>query len=325
MADAPSPQGLPAGDRRLTARLLVDLGPALKGWADPGAFGVGWDGSILVAARRTITSAVVAALTAIPRRAKESSNDSLILRWRGAAIERVVHPGDSLVACFVQPHPRGVLLAGSRCRWRPEGAEKNAALLDWQGRVLDRFTLGDGIEDLRVTKEGTIWASYFDEGVFGNLGWSHPGPEAIGASGLVAFSPTGEVQFSYDAAAAGTDSICDASATNVTGDGDVWIYFYTEFPIVRIRQGAYRSWALGESGAKALAVHDDKVLLFGDYKQRSLGRVVHLAASGKASVVERLTVEGPDGQSLDAAIAVGAGERLFLLEGRRVFVVEGWR
>jgi hypothetical protein len=74
-----------------------------------------------------------------------------------------------------------VLLVGARCHWRSEGAERNAVALDWSGRELGRFTLGDGIQDLRVTRDGTIWASYFDEGVIGNYGWSDPGPPAMGA------------------------------------------------------------------------------------------------------------------------------------------------
>jgi hypothetical protein len=55
---------------------------------------------------------------------------------------------------------------------------------------------------------------------------NHPGPRAIGAAGLVAFSKRGKVRFPYDAAAAGTDSICDAYAMNVAGNGEVWVHFY---------------------------------------------------------------------------------------------------
>ena len=72
-----------------------------------------------------------------------------------------------------------------------------------------------------------MWASYFDEGVFGNYGWNHPGPPALGASGLVAFTKTGEVGFTYDPEAAHTDAVSDANAMNDTADGDVWLYIYT--------------------------------------------------------------------------------------------------
>jgi hypothetical protein len=109
----------------------------------------------------------------------------------------------------------GVLLVGARCRWTADSVERNAVVYDWDGREVRRFTLGDGIADVRTTSDGTIWASYFDEGIFGNHGWNHPGPTPIGAPGLVAFDQQGDARWSYDAKKARTDSICDAYALNV--------------------------------------------------------------------------------------------------------------
>jgi hypothetical protein len=60
------------------------------------------------------------------------------------------------------------------------------------GLMVERtFTIGDGVQDVRTTPGGDVWVSYFDEGVFGNYRWSPPGPEPIGAPGLVAFDPLG--------------------------------------------------------------------------------------------------------------------------------------
>jgi hypothetical protein len=196
-------------------------------------------------------------------------------------------------------------------------------VVSWNGTVEQTFTFGDGIADVRTTADGTSWVSYFDEGVFGNYGWSHPGPTAIGASGLVAFDTAGAVRFEYDADAARTDSICDAYATNVAEDGTVWVYFYTEFPIVRIREGGYRCWELGIGGAGALAVRDDRVLLFGDYEKRGVGRVVSLDGD-TAKVVEEVRILDDSGEALERAWARGAGERLFFFAGGRAMVVSDW-
>lgn len=160
--------------------------------------------------------------------------------------------------------------------------------------------------------------------MFGNYGWNDPGPIPIGAPGLVAFTPAGEVSFAYDSDAAATDAICDAYAMTVGPDGNVWVYFYTEFPIVRIRRGAYRCWSLGAAGAHALAVQGDRAFLFGDYKRRSLGRVVHLGHTGKATVTAEVTVVDPSGEPLTTARGVGAGERMLFVKDRRVLVLDEW-
>lgn len=179
----------------LPALLVADLNSALSGWADPVAFGVGWDGALYAAARRSNEALTEErGIGIFPKSTLDRATDYLAVRWHEGQTQTVICRGESLVASFIQPFPGGVLLVGARCHWRSEGPERNAVALDWNGRELGRFTLGDGIQNVRVTRDGTIWVSYFDEGVFGNYGWSHPGPPSIGAAGLVAFSPTGERQ-----------------------------------------------------------------------------------------------------------------------------------
>ena len=53
--------------------------------------------------------------------------------------------------------------------------------------------LGDGIQHLQTTKSGEIWAAYFDEGIFGNLGWRRP----IGAKGLLRFNSDGKRVYEF--------------------------------------------------------------------------------------------------------------------------------
>lgn len=211
--------------------------------------------------------------------------------------------------------------------WRaqsPVGAEENAVEYDWRGHEIRRFTAGDGIQDVRTTPNGATWVSYFDEGVFGNNGWSSPGPECIGASGCVCFDADGRLCFQFSADDAGTDPICDAYAMNVVGDDDVWLYFYTEFPLVHIFRGGYRVWACGLAGAQALAARDSRVLLFGDYTRRNLVRVLRLGAGGKAINEAELLLTDERDVALDNARAFGVGQNLYLLRGREVLVVDDW-
>ena len=76
-----------------------------------------------------------------------------------------------------------------------------------------------------MTKQGRIWTSYFDEGVFGNNGWRHP----IGASGLIAWDSDGhQLYYNQDA------GITDCYALNVINEDEVWFYYYTDFKLVRL-------------------------------------------------------------------------------------------
>lgn len=315
---------MPKKREHLGATPVVDLGPAFEGYPGHLIAGVGLDGAIYAAASRSSEARTEERGFGIfPKSELDEPDDVLVVRSMGDRQDRLLVRGERLVVSFVQPLAGGILLAGARCHWRPEGPEQNARALDWSGTERARFVVGDGIQDLRVTPDGTIWVSYFDEGIFGNFGWNGPGPEPMGAAGLLAFSETGEPRFAYDPEAAGTDMICDAYALNVGAEGEVWLYFYTEFPIVRIANGSYRAWQHGIGGARALAVQGERVLLLGDYERPDLARVVELRKR-KARVVRELRLVDEAGRALGAAPAWGAGADLYLLDERRVLVVRDW-
>src|SRR5205823_7992939 len=74
---------------------------------------------------------------------------------------------------FVQPLPDDeILIVGARCHFRKGNPEQNAAVYSPQGELLRQFVLGDGINGVQTTRDGTIWASYSDEGVFATFGWA---------------------------------------------------------------------------------------------------------------------------------------------------------
>jgi hypothetical protein len=109
---------------------------------------------------------------------------------------------------------------------------------------------------------------------------------------------------------------------NVEADGTVWVCFYSSFPIVRIRPGAYRVWAYGVAGGYAIAVRSGQALLFGGYQDRTLARVV--ALEGAARVTEEARVAGPPGSSFGSAVVRAAGDALYFFDAGRVFVLRDW-
>ncbi|MEK8226789.1 hypothetical protein NKG05_12940 [Oerskovia sp. M15] len=76
--------------------------------------------------------------------------------------------------------PDGILLVGTRCSRRTGTPELNAEVRDLNGKRLRRGCIGDGITFVRATPSGDVWAGYFDEGIFGNLGWGDVGGRPSG-------------------------------------------------------------------------------------------------------------------------------------------------
>lgn len=136
-------------------------------------------------------------------------------------IDEVVIGGQHFNYHYVQPLRRHLLLVGARCSYY--GADKydlNAKVCDYKGRTIREFLLGDGIQSVQVTEKGTIWTSYFDEGVFGNNGWDQP----VGAHGLLAWDEHGNKIYEDNVA-----DIADCYALNVVHEEEVWFYYYTDF------------------------------------------------------------------------------------------------
>jgi hypothetical protein len=202
---------------------------------------------------------------------------------------------------YVQPLPGGnVLLVGARCHCRDGDPEKNAFVFDQSGKILRQFTLGDGINGLQVTSEGLIWVSYFDEGVFGNNGWREP----MGASGLVCFDSKGKVMWEFKPPC-GFDQICDCYSLNVAQEA-VWASYYTDFPVVRINpQNDVSGWKNNVAGANALAVDENRILLWGGYGENKTRCVVQDLTSEMLTNYRELTLSLPGKTALFGATVIG--------------------
>jgi hypothetical protein len=252
-----------------------------------------------------------------------------VLRFTGSGTppERLRLPPQRRSFHYVQPLPDGaLLLAGARCDYVAKGQhERNAVVYGGDGTPLRELTLGDGIQDVQATADGRLWVSYFDEGVIGNHGWGRGNPDTLplGQDGLVLYDATGRRLASYDAKAAGTDIIVDCYALNVASERDTWVYFYSKFPLVRLRDAAAPTvWETGLRGATALAVSDTHVLFAGGYRdQASVFQLFPLHDGGTRRLGKPRAFRFQDeaGPPWKPTWMCGRGPWLYGCEGTRLF------
>lgn len=217
---------------------------------------------------------------------------------------------------IVQPLPDGgVLVAGSRVA---VGEEPNGLVFDSAGRLLRRIMFGDGIEHLQVDRSGKAWVGYFDEGVYGNLGWGNPGgPAPIGWTGLNRFDlSTGVLDWSFEPPRDG-DVIDDCYGLNVAAEA-VWVYYYGAFDLARINpDGSIRRWTTGWPGARALAVDGSAVLLIGAYGE-PLSASLRRFGEDELTDPRPVVLDRSDGR-LPAGQLLARDDRVYLADGPRWF------
>lgn len=176
-----------------------------------------------------------------------------LLHWTGSQFSEVTFENKRgrIVISHAQPFDEGWLLA--------EGRGGAAEIYDRRGsHVLRTLDLGDASEEIQTTPDGRIWVSYFDEGVFGN---------GIGNEGLVCFDSNGHPIFKYATFANRADlpHISDCYSLNVASDA-VWVCYYTDFPLVCLRNfelgGIWQDWG----STSALAIRGEVVIRFPAYR-----------------------------------------------------------
>jgi len=229
----------------------------------------------------------------------------------------------------VQPLPGGELLvAGGRCSRFEDGTyERNALILGPGGEPRRDFLLGDGIQSMQTAVDGSIWVSYFDEGVYGNFGWGAGGetPAPVGAAGLVRFDADGTRMWEF-ATPAGVGPIDDCYALNVAADA-AWAYYYSDFPLARVGAGdEVRAWSTPVAGACAVAVGGDHALLLGGYSAAGERCVVCAFDGAQLRPVDEFRLKLPR----RSRTIVGRGPLLHVFDDRAWYaldvrdVVGGW-
>jgi hypothetical protein len=173
--------------------------------------------------------------------------------WRSVELA-----GVTIVPNKVDLLPDGsLLLVQSRCVRRPfEPVPANAQVFSAAGQALRSFRIGDGVEHLAVDEPGTIWVSYFDEGIDSG--------DPLSAGGLTRFDEYGRQLWTYWPQS-GFDHIATCYALNVS-TRTTWAYYYTGFPLVRITDTKICPFPPGPvRGARGVLIHDDVVIFIGGY------------------------------------------------------------
>jgi hypothetical protein len=209
---------------------------------------------------------------------------------------------------FVQPLSGKWLLV----RGRAGKEDRNAHLYAPNGKTKS-FHAGDGIQDVQVTDKDNIWISYFDEGVFGDT--------ILGNSGLASLTRIGRTVFRFTELTSDrvVRSMADCYALNVCSDQEAWLYYYTDFPLVRLvnRQIAGH-WMLPVSGSHGFAVDGERVLFGGNYNKHDLlflGTLASLKTQPLMPVDE-------GGYRLKQFRAFGRGPFLYMQTEEALFVLD---
>lgn len=231
---------------------------------------------------------------------------------------QVVVSGLPVAFPFVQPlADGGFVVAGARCSWRSTGPEHNALRIGSDGAIMHTGTIGDGIADLLVDRRDGLWAGYFDEGIFGNHGWGDPGPDPLGAAGIVRWSTAFEKIWEYQE----TDGhqIADCYALNVADDR-VWACPYTDFPLIQILPDRVTiEPTTNVGGPNGVLVAGGTVGFVGGYHDvgsLTFGSVV----SPRQLRTSRLTM--PDGRPVPPGVLVCRGSTAHLFVGADWFTFD---
>lgn len=125
---------------------------------------------------------------------------------------------------FIQPIGNLILLLGARTRQYKDGTrDQNAVFLTRRGQTIDSKCMEDGIDSCIVLEDGRIITSYFDEGIFGDVGLDSPG-----LSGLAVWNQEGQVIWKNT-----KYPIWDCYAINIDEQNHLWFYYYNDFNLVK--------------------------------------------------------------------------------------------
>jgi hypothetical protein len=136
---------------------------------------------------------------------------------------------------------------------------ETAVVLDDAGQILHRFDPGRDPQRVATTEDGQVWIVYGEE---------PRGP--LHDHGLVALDERGELRFGFNSIADqhGLPSVFDCYALTATGPDEIWVCYYTDFPLVRIH------------GTELVEIHPDQPVLGARAFAVGSGRVLFAGAWG---------------------------------------------
>ena len=151
-----------------------------------------------------------------------------------------------------------LLLICSRTGRYGINSQENARVFTFDGTLQRSFCLGDAIETIRTMSTGEIWTSYFDEAFGRSFGETD-------ITGLHRWNKFGVEIYRYRPIF-GLKGIFDCYAMNASSDNSIWIYYYTDFPLVKIIDDRIADyWYPPIKGSHSFAVHNNHVVFIGSY------------------------------------------------------------
>ncbi len=241
----------------------------------------------------------------------------------GAGAETTKLPAMNITFPYIdQFSDGGCVLVGARSSWRSkDDFDLNGALIERGAKTAKRVCFGDGIEDVGIDDTDRIWISYFDEGVFGNFGWSHPGPTGLGAGGVNCFDRTGQLLWQHNRDDA-TEHIDDCYAMNVSPLG-VWFYFYTAFKVARVTEDFSVEYFETPIGGSHSFVTDGHRFVFSS-QYREPATTFHATNLYKGKLVHRrkLSLGLPTGIEADQIKMKARGDKLHVFADKHWIVYD---
>jgi hypothetical protein len=243
-----------------------------------------------------------------PKVMSDQPNDFVVICFDGSHMQRKEFNSTRMNFHFVQPLPEDeILLVCARSGYRsPDGYDLNAHVFSMDGQSKRQFRLGDAIENIQTTSDGTIWTGYFDEGGDNKLAqWSSDGKRLFAIAGSVP---------EYDA-------MGDCYAINVPSNEETWCYYDPGYPLVKLRNTQLSGvWPCPIKGAHAFAVWDNYVLIEGGHRHKN--RCILLELDSQQGIRQRAVYQFISAKGQALAAVQGRGEHLLMVTSTHCYRVD---
>jgi len=145
---------------------------------------------------------------------------------------------------------------------RTEKNIENCFVFNHEGRLMNKFYFGDGIEDVIIIKNKII-VSFFDEGVFGDEGPNN--------NGLSIFNLSGKSIFGYNDKH-GQLEISDCYCMSKLNNQKIVFFAYTEFNLIELNINTHEEIIhkvpVNLRGSNALTAFKNKIYFHSPYKDK---------------------------------------------------------
>ncbi len=202
--------------------------------------------------------------------------------------------------------------------WDRDATRNNAYVYAPDGQRTAAFSIGWGYNQVHATGDDRLWVGFDDEGVYKY--------SSFGQAGAVCLDLEGQPLLRFLDIAQQNDlpTIDDCIAINVGDDDTVWLYYYGDYPLVRLINGRFdRIWRdFPVTWARGFAVSGGRALFAGSYRYPNLLFLVDL----ETRAVQKLLPVDQHGEGITFTGAIGRGARLYLRTEYELFAIapESW-